>query len=788
MLRKIIILLFCYSNFYAQQNSVVDEVVDSYVNHFKYSKENFHFHFNKSSYFPGEEVWFKVFVVDNKNLKLFHQTKTAKLYFNDDKGKFIGKLTLKFHEGSASGVFKLPSNFNDCIVHYRIITNWSKNFDSEDTKQSFIKIKGCGVKRTTKGSQKIQFYHNTKHLLTNVVNVVEVKLSDKDKEVKEAILLDDLENDISFVKFNDLGLGKFYFKPEVGRKYYLIYTNSTGKVIEELPQHTLDGITLNLVNKGKEIYLTSNVSVNYLNEKDVVFYLIHRNGKIAEGALLNYKNNKSYRYIDKSTLLNGINTISLFKNKELIAEQTFFNAHKLHDLEKEITQTVRRINKDSVEFSIYKHSKDSIMDISISVLPKENKDVSQSDLFQKFHNVTFLDDEQLDSKKFLNRFQKAKDLFPIKTSKNYNWNSIIKQKKKETSHFFESGITVKGKLSGEKSAHLKVNYITKKEIGYVETDAKGLFAIKNLDVYKDEIIKIQPVLPSKKEVVFCDHITVDKDEFYYPNVNSKDNTVVIQSVMNPFFNDNDSNLLEEVEIKGKIKKEKKEKFINPIDNSTFVKTFAVSGENVNRYRTVLEYLTAQSGLIVVNKNGYVQIQSERTARQTIISGALNGGSLSTNMNVYVNTQKLREQDFEMLKEITMEQVKSIRVNKSGINSGGRDPFGYVRIYLNKKAIYKKQKPSGRKKDKSLFEFKISYGYEYEEEFRKPEYIYQEGDSEYLKYAILHWEPNVKLSKTKSWTNFKAAIPEGVTDLILSIKGITSSGNLIDIKRELILKN
>ncbi|WP_442265433.1 hypothetical protein ACSIGC_14020 [Tenacibaculum sp. ZS6-P6] len=787
MLRKIIILLFCYCNFYAQQNTVVDEVVDSYVNHFKYSKENFYFHFNKSTYFPGEEIWFKVFVVDNKNLKLFHQTKTAKLYFNDNKGNFLGKLTLKFNEGSASGVFKIPSDFNDCIIHYRIITNWSKNFKEEVKKKNFIKIKGCEVKRFTKDVQKVKFYNNTKSLLSNVVNAVEVKLPKKDIGIKEAILKDDLGDDIFFVKFNDRGLGKFYLKPEHDRRYYLEYINSEGKKVEELPNHTKEGITLNLVDKGEEIYLSSSISKNYLNEKDVVFYLIHRNGKIAEGARLNYKNNKSYRYIDKSTLLNGINTISLFKNKELIAEQTFFNAHKLHDLEKEITQTVRRINKDSVEFSIYKHTKDSVIDMSISILPKENEDISQLDLFQKFYNVTFLDNEQLDSKKFLNRFQKAKDLFPIKTSKIYNWDSILKQKKKEVSHFFESGITVKGKLSGEKSAHLKVNYITKKEIGYVETNAKGFFEIKNLEVHKDEIIKIQPVLPSKKDVVFCDHIIIDKDEFYYPNVNSKNSSAVVESIVNPFFND-DSNLLDEIEIKGKIKKEKKEKFINPIDNSTFVKTFAVSGENVNRYRTVLEYLIAQSGLIIDNKNGYVQIKSERTARQTIISGTINGGNISTSMNVYVNTQKLREQDFEMLKEITMEQVKSIRVNKSGINSGGTDPFGYVRIYLNKKAVYKKQKSSDKKRNKNLFEFKISYGYEPQKKFKKPEYIYQEGDSEYLKYAILHWEPHVKLSTTKSWTNFKAAIPEGVTDLILSIKGITSSGNLIDIKRELILKN
>ena len=199
-------------------------------------------------------------------------------------------------------------------------------------------------------------------------------------------------------------------------------------------------------------------------------------------------------------------------------------------------------------------------------------------------------------------------------------------------------------------------------------------------------------------------------------------------------------------------------------------------ENVYNYRTVLQYLEYQSSIVVDNRSSFVSIYNTRTNSQTIIGG----GDGVQPMNIYIDQILMRQQDAEMLKNIYMHEVKSIRINKSGIGSGGLNPFGSIHIYLNKKGLFKELK-SRSKRDAEVLYIRLPYGFEKPKIYSQPEYQYEIGSESFNRYATLHWEPLLKLTNEKM--TFKANIPEQIKDYKLIIQGLTNEGKIIDFELE-----
>lgn len=758
---------------------VVEEIAESYFQYYKYPQEQFIYQFNKANYFPGEEAYFQLYVLDKREKKLFFDTKKVCFLLFNDKGQRILKKYLSVDEGVAANSITIPKNYQGSVLYYSFESNWNLNFQRTKPKPIFVNVEESELKEDIDVLAHFKVYPEANILIDSLTSMVFVRAADKNFTglAIEGVIKDEQDEDVAFFKTDDSGFGRFFLKPKFGKSYRAEVILGAKKFSQNLPSVSKNGLVFNVFDRGREFYFGFRAN---LKTTERLSYIIHSDGKIALAGILNLDDKrKNAFYFLKDKLLKGINTLSIFSGKELIGERSFFNNFKKSYREIEVTQ--KRIHKDSVEFAFQKKLTDSIVQLSVSILPKSNNAVAKHRLFRQI----YLD--PIDS--VLHQVKKEYVLDPITLKQFFDlqkfsnqWGKILASDTTKIKHYFKRGFDVSGTLYNRKKKeplrNTVVNFFTSYQAGSFTTDDKGEFSLKELYYASDDELKMDPqtirkVIPSFKlephKDLYDTLIEVNlKKTFIGQNLVSRD--------VNPFFTE-DYEQLGGIEIKSKTRS-KKDPDVNPLDDTSFTQNYEVNEENVYNYRTVLQYLEYQSSIVVDNRSSFVSIYNTRTNSQTIIGG----GDGVQPMNIYIDQILMRQQDAEMLKNIYMHEVKSIRINKSGIGSGGLNPFGSIHIYLNKKGLFKELK-SRSKRDAEVLYIRLPYGFEKPKIYSQPEYQYEIGSESFNRYATLHWEPLLKLTNEKM--TFKANIPEQIKAYKLIIQGLTNEGKIIDFELEFV---
>jgi uncharacterized protein YfaS (alpha-2-macroglobulin family) len=144
MKRKLYVLiaaLLIYSLGFSQQKSTVDY----YVDYFKLPRETLFLHTNKTTYMPGEEVWFKVYAYDRKSQLTSKATTNIQLSIFDSEGKQVDQKLYYAKEGFAHGSIELDSTFVTGNYFLKAGTNWMKNFKEND---AFVKKSASSIQNT----------------------------------------------------------------------------------------------------------------------------------------------------------------------------------------------------------------------------------------------------------------------------------------------------------------------------------------------------------------------------------------------------------------------------------------------------------------------------------------------------------------------------------------------------------------------------------------------------------------------------------------------------------------
>jgi uncharacterized protein YfaS (alpha-2-macroglobulin family) len=92
-----------------------------------YLPEKAYLHFDKSTYYPGETVWFKAYLMED----LFPAEKSRTLYvdwLNDD-GDVLLHTVSPLVEGYTNGQFEIPLEVHSDLIHVRAYTKWMLNFE-----------------------------------------------------------------------------------------------------------------------------------------------------------------------------------------------------------------------------------------------------------------------------------------------------------------------------------------------------------------------------------------------------------------------------------------------------------------------------------------------------------------------------------------------------------------------------------------------------------------------------------------------------------------------------------
>jgi hypothetical protein len=348
-----IVLLFSISFTVAQD---INSTLLNYANN--YGQERIYLNYDKSTYAPGETVWYKAYMM--QAIYPAEGSKTVYIDWTDDNGKLLLHSLSPVMDATTFGQFVIPENYTGKFLHVKAYTKWMLNFDS-----SFLYNKDI---RVLSGSNKsahaeiaivseLNFFPEGGDAIEGVTNRVAFKAND---QYGRPINITGVVKDNKGVEITRLatihdGMGYFFIMPRQGQTYTAIWTDENGKPhTTQLPAVKNTGVSMQVSVAGNKR--------NFFIKTDQSSPLksVHVLGTMYQQPIFNitkeFKDGVAEGTIPTESLPSGIMTITVFDNqwKPLAERITYVNNE---DYSFQPTMTVQhwglnRRAKNEIEISV----------------------------------------------------------------------------------------------------------------------------------------------------------------------------------------------------------------------------------------------------------------------------------------------------------------------------------------------------------------------------------------------------------------------------------------------------
>lgn len=308
----------------------IDSVLATYAA--RYQPEKAYLHYDKSSYAPGETIWFKAYFMEG----LFSEIKSKTVYIDwiGDNGDVLTHTVSPIVDASTNGQFEIPTTYTGNFIHVRAYTKWMLNFDT-----AFLYNKRIHILNKNSGTVKpaiiasIQFFPEGGDAVTGVLNKIAFKATDqwgKPVKVKGSIQDNNGSAITSFYSVHD-GMGYFYLLPKQGLSYTAKWKDDKGlEHSTALPFVKNTGISMQVTMAGTKRmvdFFSANPVPDNLKQLHLIGTL---NSTLAfKTTIATTQGSSTRRIIPTENLPSGILTITLFDaDWNAIAERiTFINNH-----------------------------------------------------------------------------------------------------------------------------------------------------------------------------------------------------------------------------------------------------------------------------------------------------------------------------------------------------------------------------------------------------------------------------------------------------------------------------
>ena len=264
-------LLFHPSSFRRDGNSIPEITNDSVL-----TIEKVYIHTDRTYYYPGDDIWFKAYLIDASNRLLSNQSSNLHVELISPFSEIIINHVIRLDGGLGNGDFKLPDNLKSGRYRIRAYTNYMRNFgDQLFFYKDIIIINSSDAINAfsdsinyNKNKLEISFFPEGGSLVDNVSSVVAFKAVNamgKGCDVSGEIYSSTGEL-IKTFKSAHLGMGSFFLRPVPGLSYYSIVKDTNGAEIKsEIPKSFLTGVTLSAsFNRNNELVITTGTNAQTL--------------------------------------------------------------------------------------------------------------------------------------------------------------------------------------------------------------------------------------------------------------------------------------------------------------------------------------------------------------------------------------------------------------------------------------------------------------------------------------------------------------------------------------------
>lgn len=314
-------------------------------------------HTDKTTYLPGEIIWFKVYATDATFHRLFNLSKVVYVDMIDNGHSALIQAKITMEYGTGSGSVYIPVSVSNGTYKLRAYTSWMKNFSPDYYFEKNITIINPLKSPEAVGKEKapvydVQFFPEGGNLVAGIASKVAFKATAPNGNGLEAYkgAIIDQRND-TVARFQPLkfGIGSFTFTPAANNTYKaVIKANGYAAVVKDLPAVNSQGYVMQLKDNGATLRVT--VQSNLSGE---VFAFAHTRQmvKVALGTSLN-SGTASFN-IDKSNLDDGVTHITIFNsNKQPVCERLYFKRPKQRLTIDAVTDQPQYGNRKKVNISL----------------------------------------------------------------------------------------------------------------------------------------------------------------------------------------------------------------------------------------------------------------------------------------------------------------------------------------------------------------------------------------------------------------------------------------------------
>jgi hypothetical protein len=219
--------------------------------------EKVYLHVDRDIYSPGDNIWFKGYLIDATNRLLTDHSHNLHIELISPDSKIIDTRIVRLEEGLGNGDLQLPKTMKSGQYSLRAYTNYMRNFGDQLFFIKDITIINSSTSgkdfidsvTIAKNKLEVSFFPEGGSLVENVPSVVGFKAvnnSGASCDVSGELFSSTGELVTTFKSVHN-GMGRFTLTPALGLDYYAIVRNLSGDVVrKKIPKCFPSGLVLNI--------------------------------------------------------------------------------------------------------------------------------------------------------------------------------------------------------------------------------------------------------------------------------------------------------------------------------------------------------------------------------------------------------------------------------------------------------------------------------------------------------------------------------------------------------------
>lgn len=328
------LFILCTANVYAQSSDTIFSRYFRYAQNFAdaYPREKVSLHLDNASYYLGDTIWFKAYVVTAEQNLPTTISKPLYVELLDQLGNVVERQIIQLTDGEGTGQIILNNTFFTGYYEMRAYTKWMLAFDNpscfsrvlpvyrkrlsdEETPRSIATYRmDASMKQRPKDKEKkftVRFFPEGGQLVKGISSIVAFEATSRDKgaaDVEGTVVLPSGE-ELAHIRSLHDGMGYFEYKPEEKAGVAKIdYEGSTYQF--DLPEALPQGYVLRIDNRREMLDIT--VARSSQAMKDTLAVFVSSQGRPYKCMTLDFEDELNCQFrISTKELPPGVQQISL---------------------------------------------------------------------------------------------------------------------------------------------------------------------------------------------------------------------------------------------------------------------------------------------------------------------------------------------------------------------------------------------------------------------------------------------------------------------------------------------